>query len=220
MIGGLGNDTYVVNMSGDVVTENANEGIDTVLAGVSLVLGVNVENLTLTGTAANATGNTLDNVLTGNSSTNVLSGLDGNDTLDGGVGSDTLVGGLGNDSYRFDRGHGADVVQENDATIGNVDLASFAAGIATDQLWFRHVGNNLEASIIGTSDKLTLQNWYLGSPYHVEQFMTSDNKTLIDSRVENLVQAMAAFTAPSAGQTTLPPSYHSALDAVIAANWQ
>ena len=30
MVGGLGNDTYVVDNTGDVVTENAGEGIDTV----------------------------------------------------------------------------------------------------------------------------------------------------------------------------------------------
>ena len=116
--------------------------------------------------------------------------------------------------------YGADLVQENDGTEGNSDLARFATGIAADQLWFRHVGNNLEVDIIGTSDALTIQNWYLGSQYHVEQFKTSDNKLLTDTRVENLVSAMAAFSPPSAGQTTLPPSYHAALDTVIAANWQ
>jgi hypothetical protein len=54
----------------------------------------------------------------------------------------------------------------------------------------------------------------------VEQFRTADNHSLVDSRVENLVQAMAAFSPPGAGQTTLPPAYQTALNPVLAANWQ
>ena len=71
MVGGTGDDTYVVNVATDVVTELANEGFDTVRSGVTLTLGANVENLVLTGTTAiKGTGNALDNVLTGNSAKN------------------------------------------------------------------------------------------------------------------------------------------------------
>jgi Ca2+-binding RTX toxin-like protein len=221
MRGGAGDDIYVVNATGDIVTENANEGTDTIRSAVTLTLGNNVENLTLTGTSAiNGTGNTLNNVLTGNTGNNTLTGNAGNDTLDGGAGTDSLVGGTGNDTYMLGRGYGADSVTENDSTAGNTDLARFLEGVATDQIWFRHVGNNLEASIIGTSDKLILNSWYSGTAYHVEQFKTADNHTLLDTQVENLVQAMAAFAPPAAGQTTLPPDYQAALQPVIAANWQ
>jgi hypothetical protein len=71
-----------------------------------------------------------------------------------------------------------------------------------------------------TPDKLTINNWYLGNQYHVEQFRTAGGQTLLDTQVENLVQAMAAFSPPAAGQTTLPPAYQTALASVIAANWQ
>jgi Ca2+-binding RTX toxin-like protein len=104
--------------------------------------------------------------------------------------------------------------------MGNTDVAEFLAGIERDQIWLRHVGNNLEASVIGTGDKLTVQNWYLGAQYRVEQFRTVDGGLLLDSQVENLVQAMAAFAPPAAGQTTLPPAYQETLAPVIAANWQ
>jgi len=63
------------------VIENLNEGTDTVQSSVTYTLGANVENLTLTGSAAiNGTGNDLNNVLTGNSAANVLTGGAGNDT--------------------------------------------------------------------------------------------------------------------------------------------
>ena len=90
MVGGAGNDTYVVNVATDVVTEAANEGTDTIQSAVTLTLGNNVENLTLTGTTAiNGTGNTLNNVLTGNGAANTLAGAAGNDTYVGGAGNDT-----------------------------------------------------------------------------------------------------------------------------------
>jgi len=56
---------------------------------------------------------------------------------------------------------------------------------------------------------------------HVEQFKTTDGaKTLLDSNVQNLVNAMASFAPPAAGQTSLPTAYQSSLAPVIAANWQ
>ncbi|MFO1412642.1 MAG: calcium-binding protein [Burkholderiales bacterium] len=92
--GGAGNDTYVVDATGDLVTELAAEGTDTVQTGITLTLAANVENLTLTGTAAiNGTGNVLANTLTGNVANNIL---------DGGAGSDVLKGGTGNDTYVVD----------------------------------------------------------------------------------------------------------------------
>ncbi len=78
---------------GDVVTENANEGIDTVQSSIAYTLGADVENLTLTGsTAITGTGNALDNVLDGslNTAANVLTGRTGNDTYILGTG-DTIV---------------------------------------------------------------------------------------------------------------------------------
>jgi Ca2+-binding RTX toxin-like protein len=45
MTGGLGNDTYEVKQAGDVVVENAAEGIDTVWAYINYTLTANVESL-------------------------------------------------------------------------------------------------------------------------------------------------------------------------------
>ncbi len=58
--------------------------------------------MTLTGTAVEAKGNDLNNILLGNSSNNTIYGFAGNDILNGGAGDDRLFGGLGNDTYIVD----------------------------------------------------------------------------------------------------------------------
>lgn len=203
MVGGAGNDTFVVDVTTDVTTESASEGTDTVRSSVTWTLGTNLENLTLLGTAAiNGTGNASNNVLTGNAGANTLTGAAGNDTLDGAGGSDVLVGGAGADSYVFGRGWGLDTIQENDATAGVVDQVMLGAGIAQVDTSFVRMGNNLELSILGTSDKLVVQNWYLGSQYQVEQFRYADGTTITNSQVADLLSAMASFGAEAAAETS------------------
>jgi len=97
MYGGTGNDRFVVNSTGDVVTEYTNQGIDRVSSSISYRLGNNLENLTLTGTAYYGYGNSLNNSISGHSSNNYLWGSSGNDYLYGNAGNDTLGGGSGND---------------------------------------------------------------------------------------------------------------------------
>ncbi len=100
MTGCLGNDTYVVDSTQDVIVELAGGGNDTVRTDLSYVLAAELENVTLTGTGSvDATGNGGANRLVGNAGNNVLSGGAGADTLDGGAGADTLIGGTGDDTY-------------------------------------------------------------------------------------------------------------------------
>ena len=89
-----------------------------------------------------------------------------------------------------------------------------------DQLWFSRSGNDLDVNVIGTDDHLRIENWYAGPQHRVERFETSDGHVLVESMVQQMVQAMAAFSPPAAGQTTLPPDYRDALAPVIAADWR
>jgi trimeric autotransporter adhesin len=111
MEGGIGEDRYIVDNAGDVVIDAPGADVDTVESSINYVLGANIENLTLTGSATTGTGNNSFNLISGNALNNTLfggggndemGGLAGNDTLDGGLGGDEMVGGTGNDTYYID----------------------------------------------------------------------------------------------------------------------
>ena len=96
MAGGAGDDIYRQDSPGDVITESANAGTDTIETTLnSRTLGSNAENLTFIGSG--------DFTGTGNGADNVVIGGNGNDTLNGWTGNDVLIGGAGNDTFRFDR---------------------------------------------------------------------------------------------------------------------
>jgi Ca2+-binding RTX toxin-like protein len=95
MYGGLGNDAYFVDNAGDVVTENAGEGNDTVYASVDYTLAPDVDNLVLLGGAIQGFGNGLVNALFGNAANNLLDGAGAADVLTGGTGNDTFVFNVG-----------------------------------------------------------------------------------------------------------------------------
>jgi len=141
------------------------------------------------------------------------------ETFVGGAGDDVLSGGAGGDTYQLSRGDGCDVIAEGDVTAGNTDVLQFMAGTSASQLWFRRTGNSLEVSVIGTADKATVRDWYLGNVYHVEQIKSGDGKLLLDTDVQKLVQAMAAFAPPAMGQTSLSATQQTVLAPVLAANW-
>ncbi|NOT71853.1 MAG: hypothetical protein HOP09_11425 [Hyphomicrobium sp.] len=127
LVGGAGSDSFVVDNAGDVTTELAGEGIDTVISSISHTLQANVENLKLTGVATNSGfGNALANQLTGNAAANILSSLDGDDRINAGLGNDTLYGGLGNDQLFGEDG--------NDQIFGNDGNDGLNGGAGNDTL--------------------------------------------------------------------------------------
>ncbi|SER25795.1 Ca2+-binding protein, RTX toxin-related [Nitrosomonas sp. Nm51] len=220
LIGGSGDDIYIVDNAGDVVIEFGDQGTDRVRSSISYTLGANVEDLVLIdGAAINGNGNEHGNNLVGNDAGNILTGEAGNDRLNGREGVDTLLGGPGNDVYVFGRGYGTDTVIENDSAAGNNDVVRFLPDVSTSQVWFQQAGNNLEVSIIGTGDKLVINNWYLGPAYQIERFRTSDGLKLQNDRVEDLVDAMSGFAIPDIGQTELSSDYAVILDPVITSLW-
>ena len=150
MIGGLGDDTYIVDNVGDMITELASAGTDTVQSIIAYTLTDNLENLTLVGSGAiNGTGNIANNILTGNASANVLNGNGG---------TDTLIGGRGNDTYIVDSA--SDIITEagSPSDIDSVQSSvSWVLGTNLEKLTLigtgaiNGTGNTLDNTIIGNS---------------------------------------------------------------------
>jgi serralysin len=219
MVGGGGNDIYIVNSTGDAVTEKAGEGIDRLQSSVTRTLGSYFENLTLTGSSVvNGTGNGDSNILVGNGAANILNGGGGHDTLNGAAGNDTLIGGQGMDTYLFGRGGGSDLISNAD-TDGAADKLLFGADVAQDQIWFARSGDDLVASLLGSTDRATLRDWYSSAGNQLDHFELSDGSTLAAAQVHQLVSAMSAFSATPASLSDLTAEQRQSVESVIAANW-
>jgi Ca2+-binding RTX toxin-like protein len=161
-----------------------------------------------------------NDTLSGGALADTLDGGAGNDTLDGGAGDDTLDGGTGNDTYRFGRGSGKDTINNYDATGSENDRVVIGAGVSENQIWFKRMDNDLQLTLIGTDDMLTVRNWYSDSAHRVDGFDLGSGKRLLEGQVDALVSAMASFAPPAPGQTSIPTAYQTALNPVIAANWK
>ena len=164
MFGGVGNDTYFVDNSRDLVSESRGSGLDQVLSSVSIDLGAAarafgaIENVTLRGTAAlSVTGNALANTIVGNAGANVIHGMGGNDVMNGGAGADTMFGGGGNDTYFVD--NAGDRVNESAAGSSGADaVVSSVSFVLPDQVEnlvltgdaADGTGNTIANGIVGT----------------------------------------------------------------------
>ena len=136
LIGGLGDDTYVLRAAGDTVIEAAGEGHDTVdTTQLAYTLRDNFEDMIFTrpGVAQvgfTGTGNALGNRIQGNNGIDVLAGLAGNDVLLGMEAADTLRGGAGDDI--LDGGPGFDIDTADYSTAAAGATANLSSGVASN----------------------------------------------------------------------------------------
>jgi len=123
-----------------------------------------------------------NDLLVGGDDRDYLSGGEGDDTLDGGLGNDRLYGEAGNDTYLFGRGYGEDYVSDYDKTPGNVDVILLNSDISPSDITLNRDYDNLVLTINGTTDKLTMGNWFSdeAGSYQVEHIQFA-NGTLWDA---------------------------------------
>jgi Ca2+-binding RTX toxin-like protein len=160
-------------------------------------------------------------LLNGGAGHDILLGGSGADQLAGGMDNDVLRGGSGNDRYLFSRGEGHDTVVEFDPTPFNRDAVVFDTTISPLDLILSRQVDDLRLSVYGSSDEVTIKNWYLGNSNQTEVIQAGNGQQLQNSQVNQLIQAMAAFTK----QTGL--SWDQAVaqrpedvQVILAANWK
>jgi Ca2+-binding RTX toxin-like protein len=205
-------------------------GLSTGLAAINVNAAAVASNgMTLVGNnGANVlTGTGQADTLIGNAGNDTLIGGDGNDQLNGGVGTDTLRGGLGNDTYLVNRGDGRDTISDNDSTGGNSDTLLYGATINPLDLVLSRQVNDLRIALHGTTERVTIQNWYANpTTAQVETIQAGNGDTLLNTQVQGLIDAMAGFTTTTglswdaASGGAGDPGQQAQFQGIIAANWQ
>src|SRR5574343_1442389 len=189
LIGGLGNDTYVVDSLSDVVTEFSGHGTDLIQTSLAYSLmdtdggGTNVgnvENLQLTGSGnVNATGNTLNNTLYANSGNNTLNGVSGSDTASYQYASAAVVVSLALSGAEATGGSGSDTLKN----IVNLTGSAYGDSLAGD-------GN---ANVLnGMAGADTLAGGLVNDTYVVDSL--SDVVTEFSGHGTDLVQTSLAYS--------------------------
>jgi len=227
LFGDGGNDTLNGDGDNDIImgdagddTINGGAGTDTVdYSAITADVTVDLSNASSQNTVG-AGYDTISNVenVTGGSGDDTLTGSSSANTLTGGAGNDTLNGGSGDDIFAFGRGDGADTINRDDTT-STGDEVHFGADIDPYQLWFKQSTNDLEVSVIGTTDKVTVKDWFNYGDDPIDQFETDGGATLDASDVQSLINAMASFNPPAQGTFDLPVNLANELNDDIAAAW-
>lgn len=187
LLNGLQGDDYLVGFQGDD-TINTGYGTDIAYGGE---------------------GN--DDIIAGYQGSKVLYGDAGNDLLkiarinsrdagryaaleqnifSDGEGNDRLEGWTGADTYRFNRGDGEDVINDDDYgnyTVGysyssksfnKTDRIELGEGIGRDDLFIHRVGNDLVVDMFSegeaVGDRIMVEKWYSHDRYRIEEIVLAD----------------------------------------------
>ncbi|MCP4393910.1 MAG: calcium-binding protein [Alphaproteobacteria bacterium] len=137
----------------------------------------------------------------------------GDDTIIGGTGNDTLNGGKGHDTYIFNAGDGQDTIIDLDQYTNTLELHS----ISKESLWFTRVNDDVIINILGTTDQITILNWYTAAPLsnnYKMQYIEAAGFHLTPTQAELLVDAMVTHAIP-ADTASIPVDVQTAQ----AANW-
>ncbi|WDH20840.1 S8 family serine peptidase [Pseudomonas chlororaphis] len=190
-------------------------------ASSAKVLAGNGDNkVNVTGSRAEITLGNGNNVIAGD--INKLTVGHGNNSITDSGSFATLKLGDGNNKVlvsgsmpTVEVGHGVNDLEFS----GSMGQLVFGQDISPERLWFQHEGQDLQISVIGSQQEVTLHNWYAATPERPRDIMTGDRHRLLGNDVENLVQAMAAFAPAAPATMTFGAAEQQALQPVLAANW-
>lgn len=146
-----------------------------------------------------------------------IRGSQGDDVIVGGLGDDTLRGMRGNDLYMFGRRHGRDSIANYAPASADTDTL-WIYDVSYEDLWFSPSGWDLLVDVVGTNDQVRISNWYFSEDRQLDAIYASD-RVLQRNQVDQLVNAMAAFDAPTGAGAVVPQSVQNALEPTLTAVW-
>jgi len=202
IIAGNGNDQIYAGSGNDQVALGNGNSVVSLGAGNNSIIVGNGNNVLSVGAGSNTIA-----VGDGNNTINLYA-YGGNDTVTLGNGADTINANGGNENYQL--GSGQYLINN----WGGQDSITLATASAS-QLWLQQQGGNLDISVLGSNESVTLTNWFYGSA--AGSITTSDGVKINDATVANLVQAMAAFAPPAPGQSSYTPSEQAVLEPLLGA---
>jgi hypothetical protein len=188
--GGAGSDTVTYEAATGKVLVNLLNGMGSVLDGSGYDVLSNIENVVGSQYADSLIGNASDNVFRG------------------GKGDDTIYGSGGNDTYVLAAGDGNDTITNT----GHVPQGGGTLRILDElpeDIWLRKVttaagATSLQVQILGEQTGATFNGWYVGNTSFlklstIEVTSSAGSYQLAQSQVDQLVQAMATYSAAHPG---------------------
>jgi hypothetical protein len=124
----------------------------------------------------------------------------------------------------MNRGDGRDTIAE--AGFGGSDRLVYGATINPIDLVLSRQVNDLRIALHGATDSVTINNWYADPTARVETIQAGNGQQLLNTQVDQLIQAMASFTtqtglswdAAAGGAGTV--QQQTQFQGILAANWQ
>ncbi|WP_040266321.1 calcium-binding protein [Pseudomonas rhodesiae] len=199
--GGIGNDTFLVTGRGAWIDGGA--GTD-VVSYTEIAGGVNV-NLSSGRDSLESTLFNIDNI-TGSAWSDTLTGTTANNVLAGGRGNDRLEGSGGNDVYVFDRGDGQDkVINGVSGNTGPSSILKLQAGIKAADLWLGREGNNLVVVVLGSHDRVEIQDWFAADYRKLAAIELSNGLRLGSDAVELAIATQQSWKQVNPGFNPVDP---------------
>ena len=136
-------------------------------------------------------------------------------------GTNDVILGNGLDTIQTTGGQNQINLGQGQTTLSNDNGTDWIilGNVSPDQMWFSQSGQNLVVAVLGSTESLTVTDWFNGAANQVDSF-SANGLALSNSGVEQLVQAMAAYPAPLASQTSYTTQEQQTLMPLVTSSWK
>ncbi len=210
ILGTPGNDLFGIKELSDVEAIQGGDGFDTIQVSRWGTLELDLSGVSLYSVES----------IKGSPRDDFIIGSQGDDLIEGGGGKDNISGYSGNDSYLYSANDGRDSINNySENWLADKDVLIFE-GLNISSLWFTQNGDDLVIDHIGSADQITIDDWFLGDAYIVDEIHAS-GQVLYANQVQQLIDAIAGFGVEEPSSLSdLTQQQQDEFNTAIAAVWQ